>query len=70
MDKLKQTIPNIIKQALSDEDEITRELMLVLLNEVYSNPNKESQKKTAQRALDDFIKTAYDLNKSGGNYGI
>lgn len=70
MDKLKQTIPNIIKQALSDEDEITCNLTLVLLNEVYSNPNKESQKKTAQRALDDYIKTAYDLNKSRGNYGI
>lgn len=70
MDKLKQTIPNIIKQSLGDEDEITREMMLVLLHEVYSNPNKDTQRKTAQRALDDYIKTAYELKNTRKNYGI
>ena len=32
MDKLQKTLPNIIKQALCDEDETTRSMVLVLLN--------------------------------------
>ena len=70
MDKLQKTLPNIIKQALCDEDETTRSMVLVLLNEVYASSGKRDPKHVAQRALDDYIEKAYKMEKSRVNYGI
>lgn len=70
MDKLQKTLPNIIKQALCDEDETTRSMVLVLLNEVYASSGKRDPKQVAQRALDDYIEKAYKIEKSRVNYGI
>ena len=70
MDNLQKSLPNIIKQALSGKDETTRNMVLVLLNEVYASSGKRDPRLVAQRALDDYLEKAYKLYKSRVNYGI
>lgn len=67
---LKSSLPNIIKQSLKDEDEITRNMILVLWNEVIAHQGNASLKQTAQKALDDYIDQAIKREKEITKYGI
>lgn len=67
---LKSSLPNIIKQALQDEDEITKTMILVLWNEVVTHQGNASLKQTAQKALDDYIDKAIKREKEITKYGI
>lgn len=67
---LKNSLPNIIKQALENEDAVTRNLILVLWNEVITHQGNSSMKKIAQKALDDYIDQAIKMEKERTRYGI
>lgn len=67
---LKSSLPNIIKQALENEDPVTRNLILVLWNEVMAHQGNGSLKQIAQKALDDYIDQAIKLGKERTRYGI
>lgn len=67
---LKNSLPNIIKQALENEDAVTRNLILVLWNEVITHQGSSSLKQIAQKALDDYIDQAIKMEKEMTRYGI
>ncbi len=61
MGKLESTLPKIVKQALHDEDDATRDLVNVLLNQIYHG---KSQSRTAvAKTLDDEIEKLVEIGK-------
>lgn len=55
MGQLEENLPKLAKQALKDEDKITRGLVNVLLNQVYSGQHRSNLKTIVQSALDSEI---------------
>lgn len=70
MDNLKNSLPKIVLEALKDEDEITRHLVMLLLEQVYKGQGKVNLKTTAQKALDDNIDAMIKMAKERRQYGI
>lgn len=70
MDNLKKSLPKIVLEALKDEDEITRRLVMMLLEQVYKGQGKVNLKTTAQKALDDNIDAMIKMAKERRQYGI
>lgn len=70
MDNLKNSLPKIVLEALKDEDEITRRLVMLLLEQVYKGQGKVNLKTTAQKALDDNIDAMIKMAKERRLYGI
>lgn len=70
MDNLKNSLPKIVLEALKDEDEITRRLVMLLLEQVYKGQGKVNLKTTAQKALDDNIDALIKMAKERRLYGI
>ena len=52
MGQLEENLPKLAKQVLKDEDKVTRELVNVLLNQVYSGQHRSNLKTIVQSALD------------------
>lgn len=55
MGQLEENLPKLAKQALKDEDKVTRGLVNVLLNQVYSGQHRSNLKTIVQSALDSEI---------------
>lgn len=55
MGQLEENLPKLAKQALKDEDKITRGLVNVLLNQVYSGQHRSNLRTIVQSALDTEI---------------
>lgn len=55
MGQLEENLPKLAKQALKDEDNVTRGLVNVLLNQVYSGQHRSNLKTIVQSALDSEI---------------
>lgn len=55
MGKLENDLPQIIKNALHEEDKATRGLVKTLLQQVITNQNKVSKESIIKKALDDEI---------------
>ena len=55
MGQLEENLPKLAKQVLKDEDKVTRELVNVLLNQVYSGQHRSNLKTIVQSALDSEI---------------
>ena len=55
MGQLEENLPKLAKQVLKDEDKVTRELVNVLLNQVYSDQHRSNLKTIVQSALDSEI---------------
>lgn len=55
MGQLEENLPKLAKLALKDEDKITRGLVNVLLNQVYSGQHRSNLKTIVQSALDSEI---------------
>ena len=55
MGQLEESLPKLAKQALKDEDKITRGLVNVLLNQVYSGQHRSNLRTIVQSALDTEI---------------
>ena len=70
MDNLKNSLPKIVLETLKDEDEITRHLVMLLLEQVYKGQGKVNLKTTAQKALDDNIDAMIKMAKERRQYGI
>ncbi len=55
MGQLEENLPKLAKQALKNEDKVTRGLVNVLLNQVYSGQHRSNLKTIVQSALDSEI---------------
>ncbi len=55
MGQLEENLPKLAKQALKDEDKVTRGLVNILLNQVYSGQHRSNLKTIVQSALDSEI---------------
>ena len=55
MGQLEENLPKVAKQALKDEDKVTRGLVNVLLNQVYSGQHRSNLKTIVQSVLDSEI---------------
>ncbi len=60
MGKLEENLPKLAKKALKEEDDVTRGLVNVLLNQVYSGQHKTNLKTIVQTALDNEIEKNID----------
>lgn len=60
MGQLEESLPKLAKQALKDEDKITRGLVNVLLNQLYSGQHRSNLKTIIQSALDNEIEKYID----------
>ena len=70
MGSLEKNLPKIVKQALKEEDDVTRSLVNVLLNQVFTRQSKSTLKQIVTTALDSEIdkeiKTGcIDMNELG-----
>lgn len=55
MGTLDENLPKLAQQALKDEDKITRGLINVLLNQVYTGQHRTNLKSIVQSSLDSEI---------------
>ena len=55
MGSLEKNLPKIVKQALKEEDDVTRSLVNVLLNQVFTRQSKSTLKQIVTTALDSEI---------------
>ena len=60
MGQLEESLPKLAKQALKDEDKITRGLVNVLLTQVYSGQHRSNLRTIVQSALDNEIEKYID----------
>lgn len=61
MGKLETTLPKIVHEALQDEDYVTRDLVNVLLNQIYHGRNHA--RTSVAKTLDDEIEKLTDAGK-------
>lgn len=52
MEKLEESLPKLAKEALKDEDDVTRNLVTVLLQQVYACQYKSNLRAIVQNVLD------------------
>ena len=52
MEKLEESLPKLAKEALKDEDDVTRNLVTVLLQQVYAGQYKSNLRAIVQNVLD------------------
>ena len=55
MGNLEESLPKLAKEALKDEDDVTRGLVNVLLQQVYAGQYKSNLRTIVQNVLDDEI---------------
>ncbi|MBQ5471887.1 MAG: hypothetical protein IIT58_07790 [Treponema sp.] len=55
MGNLEESLPKLAKEALKDEDDVTRGLVNVLLQQVYAGQYKSNLRTIVQNILDDEI---------------
>ena len=55
MEKLEESLPKLAKEALKGEDDITRGLVNLLLQQVYSGQHKSDLRQVAHKVLDTEI---------------
>lgn len=55
MGNLEESLPKLAKEALKNEDDVTRGLVNVLLQQVYAGQYKSNLKQVVQNVLDDEI---------------
>lgn len=60
MGSLENSLPKIVKTALKEEDKVTRRLVDVLLNQVFTRQSKTNLKQTIISALDTEIDNSID----------
>lgn len=60
MGSLEKSLPKIVETALKEEDKVTRRLVDVLLNQVFTRQSKTNLKQTIISALDTEIDNSID----------